>query len=81
MTTSPTKRFFGALLMAVGGLIAGLCGLCTGGFIVVFLVLAFRGNSDFDSPMGAILFPLMQGGVPILIGLGLFFIGRRLYRS
>ena len=61
-------RFIGAALMAIGGLIAGLCGLCTVGFLI----------AGVSSPGGDGLIPLalVIGGIPTAIGVLLFVAGR-----
>lgn len=69
----PTRRFFGAALTAVGGLIFGLCGLCTG----VFLVTSLMPHED---GMLAVI-ALFVGGVPTLIGFFVMRAGLRLYRG
>ena len=81
---SPTRRLIGGLLMAVGGLIAVLSGVCTGYVQVVFL-LDWRhapppgpDNHELHFPPWL---PLLFGAVPILVGVGLFFCGRWLFRS
>jgi hypothetical protein len=69
------------LLMAAGLLIGFLAGLCT-----LFAEISFIG-SLFQSPrsiqagqFSALLLPIMFGAFPILIGTGLFVLGRRLSR-
>ena len=64
------RRFWGGLLVTVGVLIAGLCGLCT----MVFVGLTL------DQPVTLIL-PLVFGGPPILVGLLLVWAGRRILRQ
>lgn len=73
---SPTRRFFGALLMAIGGLMAVLCGGCGATFIVVALVTMFTATAQ-DAPMLAGM-GLVIGGVPAAMGVGLFWVGRRM---
>ena len=58
--------------MAVGALIAVLCGLCAGYFEIAFTSQGV--NSD------SFVLPLVLGGVPALVGVGLFFLGRALFR-
>ncbi len=80
-TPNPVGRFFGGLLMAVGGLIAVTSGLCT-------LVLTVAGvGSNLSDPSASITvltdglpFVLGIGGVPFVIGLVMYLAGRRLYR-
>ena len=63
----------GGLLMAIGGLMAVLCGLCTGGFEIGFL-------SEGGFETGDYVLPLIFGVAPTLIGVGLFYAGRRMLR-
>lgn len=68
------KSLFGGILLAVGILVAGVSGLCSLGMLVMGL----------GEPSGALDFlpmVLLIGGIPFLIGLGLFFAGRSLLRS
>ena len=67
------KSLLGGLLLAVGILLAGVSGLCSLGFLVGGL-----GDGDL---VGILPLILLIGGVPFLIGLGLFFGGRALLRS
>ncbi|MBX7249948.1 MAG: hypothetical protein K1X35_13000 [Caulobacteraceae bacterium] len=77
------RRFFGGLLMVAGGLIAGLAGVCT---------LVFGGGSAMDlanghgyglgGDLGGLLALVgIFGGVPIAVGLLLFFLGRWVRRQ
>ena len=77
------RRFFGALLMAVGGLLAGLSGLCTlGGIVVMTTVAQGEGGPNWISALPAMIgMPLMFGALPIALGLALFFWGRSLRRG
>ena len=68
----PVQRFFGGALMAVGFLIMALCGLCSACGVVVGLTdETFKGGDT-------IALVLIFGGVPFLIGLGIFFAGKTL---
>jgi hypothetical protein len=71
-------RFFGGLLMAAGGLIALSAGLCS----TIFSIMALR-ESGLSSELltEGLPFMLVVGGVPVVIGLALFFVGRMLYRE
>ena len=69
----PTLRFFGGALVAVGGLIFGLCGACTGAFLVGGLVSP--GGS------GLIGMALLIGVAPTVIGFILLRVGLRMYRQ
>ena len=67
------KSLLGGLLLAVGILVAGVSGLCS----LAFFVMALG-----DGGLGEILpMILVVGGLPFVIGLGLFFGGRSLLRS
>jgi len=66
------KRFLGGLLMAVGGLIALLCGMCT---------LVFLNNSWASEALIALLASLVLGGIPSAVGVALFLLGRSIYRD
>ncbi|SFK15881.1 hypothetical protein [Caulobacter sp. UNC279MFTsu5.1] len=70
----PVGRLFGALLMAVGALMMALCGLCSLAFIVS---MVGSGGGDLG---GMLLLALVFGGVPIGVGFGIFWLGRRLRR-
>lgn len=69
---SPVRRFFGGALMAVGFLIMALCGLCSAcGMVIGLTDETFKG-ADMIAAV------LIFGGVPFLIGLGIFFGGKAL---
>jgi len=75
------RRAFGALLMLLGAMMTLLCGLCS----LLFLYIGLSERSDalttvdgFTSVVGVIA---MFGGPPVLVGLALFFWGRRLRRG
>jgi hypothetical protein len=68
-------KLFGAMLMAAGGLIAGLCGLCS----AVVLVTLLARDAGAVGPM--FLLTLIFGGVPIALGVGLLIWGRSLWRT
>jgi hypothetical protein len=70
----PIVRLFGAFLMAVGGLMAALCGLCSLAFVVGTAV----SGSGWDGMAGMLALALVLGGVPIGLGLLIFYAGRRL---
>ena len=71
-------RFFGALLMAIGGLIAGLCGSCTATFLISALgnLSAYPGDS-----LGLMALVLVVGVMPTILGLLVFRAGLRRYRG
>jgi hypothetical protein len=68
-------RLFGALLMAAGALIAGLCGLCSVAFLVSLAA------TDQGGLGGMWVVALIFGGPPIVIGVGVFLGGRSLWRG
>jgi len=67
------KSLLGGLLLAVGILLAGVSGLCS----LAFLVMGIGDGGLAD------ILPLLLvvGGLPFVIGVGLFFGGRSLLRS
>lgn len=68
-------KLFGALLMAVGALMVGLCGLCS----AVFLVSTVGAASGAIGSM--VMLALVFGGVPIAAGVAMFMFGRNLRRG
>lgn len=75
-TVGSVRRFFGAALIAVGGLMMVLCGGCGALIFALYFVDAFAHPND--APM--MLIPVVVGGVPALVGFGLFVCGRALRR-
>jgi len=78
------KRFTGSLLMAGGGLVAVLCGLCTLGVGATGFVGMSETGPTSANVGGALLMVLMAagiGGIPTLIGAWIFWIGRKMYRE
>lgn len=71
-------KFFGALLMAIGLLIATLSGLCSAGFL---MSLANGRGSGGHLNGAALMFVSVVGGVPFLGGVGMFLGGLTLVRS
>lgn len=72
------QRFAGGCLMAVGGLIATLCGLCTALFVIGPIWYALSSGGAFAWPLSAI--GLVIGGIPTAIGVVLFVLGLRMIR-
>jgi len=67
------RRFFGYVLMAVGGLIALLCGGCT---------LVFLASGIGQLALTAIVTAaLVVGGIPTAVGVVLFALGRRMAKN
>lgn len=69
------KKLWGGILYAVGILIMSGSGLCT--FAVIAIGLSTDGTRDLDM----LPLPLMFGGIPFVIGFGLFYWGRALVRQ
>ncbi len=71
-------RFLGGALIAVGSIMMAACGGCGVVFLGAFLLDALRASSRQD--FGLLLMPIVLGGVPVVIGFGLFIAGRALRR-
>lgn len=67
------NRFFGGLLLGIGILVMTCSGLCS-------LVVIMAGFGEVIREPSALMLPLAFGGVPFLIGFGLFNWGRSLLR-
>jgi hypothetical protein len=74
---SAAQRLFGAVLMAIGGMIALLCGLCSFGV----LGAAFMSPSPGEGLLFSLVLVGIFGGIPFAVGLGVFLIGRGVYRD
>lgn len=74
---SPELKFIGAALMAVGGLIAALCGTCTVIFAGATIIDSYRYPGEL---LSILLMVSLIGGLPTLIGALLFRWGRKLRR-
>lgn len=74
----PVARFFGGLLMAVGGLIAVTAGLCSLAITGMGLFAPAAGPQDFIESLPMVL---IAGGGPFVVGLLLFLGGRVLFRG
>jgi len=70
------RQFFGGLLLAIGILIMTGSGLCT----IVVIGMGLTSTSAGEA-LTMLALPLIVGGVPFLIGLGMFFGGRSLLRD
>ena len=73
------KRFLGALLMAAGGMVALLCGLCTLAFGVSTIANAVQTNNG--AGLGFLIIPLLLGGLPAAGGGMVFFVGLKMFRE
>ena len=78
------QRFFGAALMAVGGLIAALCGACSLVFVGVTLISMILNPGNLGLMLTGVfsgaLAVAIVGGLPTVVGILIFRWGRRLYR-
>lgn len=70
--------FFGAALIGVGFLMMLLCGGCGALFFLGFLFGGLFSSNHED--LGMLIMPIVLGGVPAAVGLGLFIAGRNLQR-
>ncbi|MDB5709157.1 MAG: hypothetical protein JWL96_1227 [Sphingomonas bacterium] len=70
------RQFFGGLLLAIGILIMTGSGLCT-----LWIIGSGLSTMRIGEALSMLPFPLIIGGIPFLIGLGLFFGGRSLLRN
>lgn len=70
------KMLFGSLLLAIGGLIALLSGLCS-----AWILVAMLGSGSGGEALGMIPMVAIVGGIPFAIGAGLFMWGHKLIRS
>ncbi len=79
---NPGGRFFGGLLMVIGVLVGLLSGLCSLGFLVVMMSdSGHAGPESMSALSGGLVVVMIVGGVPFLFGVGIFFVGRALYRA
>lgn len=74
---SPERRFIGAAMIAVGGLIAALCGSCTLIFSVAMIAQSLDSLRDAAQMLPVFL---LFGGPPTLLGALIFAWGRGLRR-
>lgn len=72
---NPVAAFFGWLLMCGGGLVAVTTGVCTVYFLAA-PILQGGGVEYFGGLLSWIVLVMIVGGVPCLIGIGMFFLGR-----
>ncbi|HEY7851627.1 MAG TPA: hypothetical protein VIB82_01550 [Caulobacteraceae bacterium] len=77
-TGLPASWFFGAALMAIGALMVLLCGVCS---LVFFPSIVGNGPHGVANTGGGVLTVAIFGGIPIAVGVGLFFVGLGLCRQ
>jgi hypothetical protein len=75
---SAVALFFGWMLIVVGGLIGGLCGLCTLVFIGAGMVSTATTGSDASVD---VILALVIGGLPTAVGAGIVFAGITIIRG
>ena len=75
---SSVARFFGGALVAMGFLMMLLCGGCGAVFLVLFLISGLTSSNHEDISM--VILPIVLGGVPAIVGFGLFAAGRAIRR-
>jgi hypothetical protein len=73
------QKLFGGVLLGCGLLIAVLSGLCT--LLAVGTSLLDTGSQSAAEFATMIPGVLIAGGIPVGIGLGLFFLGRHLLKT
>lgn len=73
------QKLFGGVMIGCGVLIAGLGGLCT----LLLTVTAMLEPGSQDASEFAMMIPamLIAGGIPVGMGVGLYFLGRYLVRQ
>lgn len=67
------QRLVALVIMAAGAILVGAGGLCTG------LALAFMGNAK--ASIADVLGMVALGAIPIGIGVGVFVVGRAIWRG
>jgi len=72
------RGFFRFALITVGVLMMLLCGGCGALFFIGFLVSGMASSNHEDISM--VIMPIVLGGLPALVGFGLFMAGRALRR-
>jgi hypothetical protein len=77
---SPVAAFFGWLLMCGGALVAVTTGACTVYFLAA-PILQGGGLEYFGGLLSWVMLVMIIGGIPCLIGVGMFFLGRFIARK
>ena len=73
------RGFFSFALITVGVLMMFLCGGCGALFFIAFLIGGISSSNQEDISM--VIMPIVLGGLPALVGFGLFWSGRKLRKS
>lgn len=73
---SSAARVMGGIFLVFGFLVMTLTGLCTG--VAVFLMLPATMNESPASFLSAFGMIALFGGIPFIVGLALFWLGRRM---
>lgn len=81
MSDRALRRFFGGLLIAVGGLIATLSGLCSLGIVAMSLGMSLKGPAVLSNLLVQAVLVGVFGGLPFAVGVGLIIAGRAAMRS
>lgn len=81
MSRSAPRTFLGGLLIAVGGLIATLSGLCSLAVIGASYSAVLKGPGVLGNLIGGLLLVGVVGGVPFVLGVGLVIGGLAIIRS
>ena len=77
---NPVVKLFGAFLIAVGGLIAALSGLCSLAFLGTAVLNVARNPHQAGGIVMIVPLILLFGGVPFAFGGGLIVAGLAFYR-
>ena len=86
-SNNAVARFFGAALMAVGGLIAVLSGLCSVGFLGFMAYATFSGGSgnvsgrEIPAMVASVLSLIAMDAIPVGLGVAMFLWGRSIRRG
>lgn len=76
----PVDLFFAGSLIAVGALVAGLCGLCTGAGLLDALIKTLNDDPPVGGFLGSVVPFLLVGAVPTAAGVKIFLTGWRHFR-
>jgi hypothetical protein len=77
---TPVQKFFGAGLMAVGGLIAALCGACSVVLVGSSILSSLKYGGGFPGLAGTAILVTLVGGIPTFVGVLIARAGWRRYR-